>query len=1140
MLLSIGLMVKNEEKYLEQCLSSLLPVLEKIDSELIIVDTGSTDNTVEIAKRYTDKVYYHSWTNNFGEMRNIVLSYAKGEWFFFLDGDEVLEDPSGVIDFFTSNKHKKFNCAGISMKNFFKSDNPDSYGLFHALRLFRNDKDFYFKGIIHEQPQAKGPAAKLDGLIIHYGYINDDKELMEYKYKRNVELIKKVLEETPDDIYHLFQLSQSYAMHGEYKKALEPIEKAYELAKAKELKRYMYVLTHLAKSYFNNKEYHKVIEITQKGNKLRKGYIDLYFYQALAEFELGRLEDSIQSFTQYLYWVDQFHNGKGVIDFSVSHTSVSNHEDAKAALCSILTKLGDYEEALKYGKQVSSPKAVKETIPHLTSIYFKLEQYDELKKLLKKWDDDINLSDVIINSIENQYLNLGEQERKTLAELFSDKSTDYGVLNCIRYDNLNETELYSDLINKGELDLSAKGIHYGEFLLYFIRKNLPISQLLLDVKDHRIIGFCKYILHCYSEQKDLLLNYACDDELWVGADKHEVLRIRTLVLYSLLQDDKLAENVYRNIFDLYIKNGIQFVSLSYQSFIIDNLRVSWTRSNSDGFLLYMKAALEHEKSSPEYIRLLRLALRQDEVMKRGIEFLLEDVNNQLSNQSVMEELELHKETILSTIKDALNTGTFDLARDLIDEYEDIVGLDASICSAKAIVLMVENRFEEAEAVLQRGLELEPNNADLLFNMGYLNETQNNLTRASQYYKHARMSTDDRELHKELDELISQLDKKVKSIEVVSEHVSSDRDYKLAFFIETPLHYYVYKSVMDELDIRGLPYEIVLNDATMRVDSRVTNMFHRTSVFVNQVIKDTKINLLSEVLTSHKKYDVLYSVAYIGDVMLPVAKHHFRMMYGLAKEVYGYGWWNIYYDRVFCYGQHDYERVNIFDTGRMVGNPKLDGFFQKKVDREIVISNLNLDKNKKTVLYAPTYGDLSSIDKWTDAIASLQSQYNVIVKLHHRTAYIEKARYARIKSRFTSVVDDTFDPVDLWTVCEVLISDNSGIVYEGILVDADIILLDTELSSRHVLTNDNSIDQMIKQELGSISRTNELLPLLSNKEFWTAQKQVRANLRNQFFEFDDGLSGQRVVDETLHFLNTKNKRPENFYLNNLRERITQTK
>ena len=120
MLLSIGLMVKNESKHLEECLKSLMPILNEIESELIIVDTGSTDSTVQIAQRFTDKVYFHEWFDDFAGMRNVVLSYAVGEWFFYVDGDEILEDPSGIIAFFKSGRHKKYNAAFINMKILFQ------------------------------------------------------------------------------------------------------------------------------------------------------------------------------------------------------------------------------------------------------------------------------------------------------------------------------------------------------------------------------------------------------------------------------------------------------------------------------------------------------------------------------------------------------------------------------------------------------------------------------------------------------------------------------------------------------------------------------------------------------------------------------------------------------------------------------------------------------------------------------------------------------------------------------------------------------------------------------------------------------------------------------------------------------------
>jgi cellulose synthase/poly-beta-1,6-N-acetylglucosamine synthase-like glycosyltransferase len=84
--ISVCMIVKNEEKSLDNCLKSI----KDIADEIIIVDTGSTDRTVEAAKRYTDKIYFHPWEDSFSKARNQVLAYAACDWIFQIDADEVL------------------------------------------------------------------------------------------------------------------------------------------------------------------------------------------------------------------------------------------------------------------------------------------------------------------------------------------------------------------------------------------------------------------------------------------------------------------------------------------------------------------------------------------------------------------------------------------------------------------------------------------------------------------------------------------------------------------------------------------------------------------------------------------------------------------------------------------------------------------------------------------------------------------------------------------------------------------------------------------------------------------------------------------------------------------------------------------
>lgn len=85
--ISLCMIVKNEEKILDRCLSSLRPLMD----EIIIADTGSTDRTKEIAARYTDRIYDYTWENDFAKARNFVFSKASMEYIYSADADEVLD-----------------------------------------------------------------------------------------------------------------------------------------------------------------------------------------------------------------------------------------------------------------------------------------------------------------------------------------------------------------------------------------------------------------------------------------------------------------------------------------------------------------------------------------------------------------------------------------------------------------------------------------------------------------------------------------------------------------------------------------------------------------------------------------------------------------------------------------------------------------------------------------------------------------------------------------------------------------------------------------------------------------------------------------------------------------------------------------
>ncbi len=206
-LLSVAMIVKNEENNIERALSSIKPYVD----EIIVVDTGSTDRTVELARKYTEKIYFHEWKNDFSEARNNSLKYPTCEWVLIYDADEeVREDFAGIREFLQSLP-KDVNTIYLptisyldwSMKRTEIASTP---------RIFRNGT-IHYQNIVHNQPIYKGKVIEANFKIYHYGYIWTRK-LAKQKYDRTRNMLVKLIEEgknlsVGEKMYYLVQLYKS-------------------------------------------------------------------------------------------------------------------------------------------------------------------------------------------------------------------------------------------------------------------------------------------------------------------------------------------------------------------------------------------------------------------------------------------------------------------------------------------------------------------------------------------------------------------------------------------------------------------------------------------------------------------------------------------------------------------------------------------------------------------------------------------------------------------------------------------------------------------------------------------------------------------------------------------------------------------
>jgi glycosyltransferase involved in cell wall biosynthesis len=228
MKISVAMMVKNEEANLGRCLKSVLAIFP----EIIVLDTGSSDKTVEIAQKYTRHVYHQSWQDNFALHRNKSFSYATGDWIIQIDADEELmfdkpEYAAALIEFLKKVPDNIHACA-LLLKDW-RESKKKFMAEHDVVRVFRNGKVKY-KRRIHNEPVYKGDAILIpNGIWLkHYGY-DLTPEQTEAKAKRTIGLLELSLKEDPKDYPSLFYLAQAYASwKNDADKALEYAEQYFQ------------------------------------------------------------------------------------------------------------------------------------------------------------------------------------------------------------------------------------------------------------------------------------------------------------------------------------------------------------------------------------------------------------------------------------------------------------------------------------------------------------------------------------------------------------------------------------------------------------------------------------------------------------------------------------------------------------------------------------------------------------------------------------------------------------------------------------------------------------------------------------------------------------------------------------------------
>ncbi len=286
MKINLVMIVKNEERSLERCLRTV----DNLVDEVIVVDTGSTDKTVEIAEEMGAKVFSFTWVNDFSAARNYALEQSDADWNLVLDGDEYLRAVTRdkLEEIVQAREGMWLGC--ITRYDSFRNEEGISVSTAILPRLL--PKGVRYEGKIHEQPAGDYPCYAIPLQADHDGYLYTDKG------ERNLPYLEQAVAEHPGDGYYVFQLASTLRNLKRYEESLPYFREFYRLTGKEDSYRaggvvlYLYTLLDLV----TPKHLDEAADIIEKEEAALGGWSDFcfvcgLFYMKRVLSDVGRYVD---------------------------------------------------------------------------------------------------------------------------------------------------------------------------------------------------------------------------------------------------------------------------------------------------------------------------------------------------------------------------------------------------------------------------------------------------------------------------------------------------------------------------------------------------------------------------------------------------------------------------------------------------------------------------------------------------------------------------------------------------------------------------------------------------------------------------------------------------------------------------------
>lgn len=330
--LSVCIIARDNARTIGACLESIRDLAD----EIIVVDTGSTDDTIEIAERLGARVIRFPWVDDFSAARNESLRHARGAWIFWMDTDDTITlDNARKLRELVCGSHLP-NVAGYIIKVCCPAapgEPASDFEMVDHVKLFRNDSAIRFEDRVHEQvlPSIRrlGGDVVLTDIYVNHSGSDQSPEGQRRKCERDLRLLHIQLEERPYYSFGLFNLGMTYSYLKEPERAIEYLERCLALSDPTDSPvRKVYAL--LVVNYARLGRRDRALEICQTGRRFYPKDPELLFRQGLVLLELRRYVEAEQSFRGALRNDDDPHLSSmvvGIVSFLARHNLAVTYQE---------------------------------------------------------------------------------------------------------------------------------------------------------------------------------------------------------------------------------------------------------------------------------------------------------------------------------------------------------------------------------------------------------------------------------------------------------------------------------------------------------------------------------------------------------------------------------------------------------------------------------------------------------------------------------------------------------------------------------------------------------------------------------------------------------------------------------------------